>query len=238
MDYDCRNLVVAAQHVEYKFIHIMDKALESSIGFITVLPGAFSAYRWKSIDGPPLWDDYFRGFKEPHEIDCFHSNIYLAEDRVLCLSLVSKPGENNVLRYVKNATATTDVPDNLQALLAQRRRWINGSWHALIDAMNMFSRVNKTTHGCCTKCGIYFEMFYFFLNIVCAWLMVGTLFLTFAIMARAVFGENDDDDEGNGVWTWSNFVIILYLVLLIVTFIVVIGVIPSKTRRTYYILMV
>ena len=67
--------------------------------------------------------------------------------------------------------------------------------------------------------------------------MVGTLFLTFAVMARAVFGENDDDDEDNGVWTWSNMVIIMYLVLLIVTFIVVIGVIPAKTKRTYYILM-
>ena len=118
MDYSFSNFVVAVQHVEYKFIHIMDKALESSIGFITVLPGAFSAYRWKSIDGPPLWDDYFRAFKQPHDIDCFHSNIYLAEDRVLCLSLVSKPGECNTLRYVKKAIAYTDVPDTFQKLLS------------------------------------------------------------------------------------------------------------------------
>jgi chitin synthase len=88
----------------------MDKALESAIGFITVLPGAFSAYQWKSIDGSPLWDDYFKAFKNPSEITCFESNIYLAEDRVLCLSLVSMPGESNMLRYVKKSVAKTDIP--------------------------------------------------------------------------------------------------------------------------------
>ena len=51
------NLVVQAQVVEYKFSHMLDKALESIIGFITVLPGAFSAYRWEALQGRPLWKD-------------------------------------------------------------------------------------------------------------------------------------------------------------------------------------
>ena len=48
------NLVVGAQLVEYKFSHMLDKALESLIGYITVLPGAFSAYRWEALKGSPL----------------------------------------------------------------------------------------------------------------------------------------------------------------------------------------
>jgi chitin synthase len=47
-------------------------------------------------------------------MDAFHSNIYLAEDRVLCLSLVAKKDQDYILRYVKSSLAETDVPEYFQ----------------------------------------------------------------------------------------------------------------------------
>lgn len=92
------------------------------IGYISVLPGAFSAYRWVALSGDPLWKDYFKSLCHPELMDAFHSNIYLAEDRVLCMSLVSVPGKNYILRYVRKSIAETDVPESLAVLMSQRRR--------------------------------------------------------------------------------------------------------------------
>jgi chitin synthase len=68
--------------VENKLSYIFDKALESVFGFISVLPGAFSAYLWFAVKGEVLCRDYFMSFRYPEFIDAYHSNIFLAEDRV------------------------------------------------------------------------------------------------------------------------------------------------------------
>jgi chitin synthase len=89
-----------------------DKPLESVFGFISVLPGAFSAYRYKALLGAPL-ETYFLGEKmhEPGNVASLaSSNMYLAEDRILCFEIVCKRKEAWTLKYVKSAKASTDVP--------------------------------------------------------------------------------------------------------------------------------
>lgn len=48
------SFVQLAQFFEYKLSHTPDKACESFFGFTSVLPGAWSLFRWKAIKGPPL----------------------------------------------------------------------------------------------------------------------------------------------------------------------------------------
>ena len=51
--------IQAAQYYEYKLGHTPDKACESFFGFTSVLPGAYSLFRWKAIKGTPL-DTFFK----------------------------------------------------------------------------------------------------------------------------------------------------------------------------------
>ena len=51
--------VQVAQFFEYKLGHTPDKACESFFGFTSVLPGAYSVFRWKAIKGSPL-DMFFK----------------------------------------------------------------------------------------------------------------------------------------------------------------------------------
>ncbi|KAK9761484.1 Chitin synthase, class 2, partial [Basidiobolus ranarum] len=112
------NPLVAAQNFEYKMSNILDKPLESVFGYISVLPGAFSAYRYAALKNTspgvgPL-ASYFKG-ETMHGADAtggiFEANMYLAEDRILCFELVAKKNCSWVLKYVKAAKAETDVPD-------------------------------------------------------------------------------------------------------------------------------
>lgn len=115
------NPLVASQNFEYKMSNILDKPLESVFGYITVLPGALSAYRYYALQNDttghgPL-SQYFKGeMLHGKDADVFTANMYLAEDRILCWELVAKRDERWVLKFVKSAVGETDVPGMASAL--------------------------------------------------------------------------------------------------------------------------
>ena len=240
----CSNPVVAAQVFEYKISHCMDKPLESWLGFITVLPGAFSAYRYAALTGagstdpsvrPPL-QKYFASLHDPHrslqsdhnEQSLWDANMYLAEDRILCFEIVATKGKDYRLEYVKNAVAYTDVPLKLNLLLKQRRRWLNGSFFAMLHALANFPRIFiTTTHSVWRKMLLAFELLYFVINVCITWFVLGSFYMVFKLVLANALPDTH-------AWLVVQYLLtFLYAFTTAVVFVLSIGNDPVWTRRAY-----
>jgi chitin synthase len=255
------NPLVAAQNFEYKISNILDKPMESVFGFISVLPGAFSAYRYEAllnVDGEGPLEKYFKGeylhqdskindndgeedderrIKELNfqEAGIFTSNMYLAEDRILCFELVAKKRHNYVLRYVNEAKAETDVPEKIDEFVLQRRRWLNGSLFAAAYAVFHWTKIWKSNHSLLRKLWLQLEFYYQLVTILVSWFSLASFFLVFRILT-ANLGARD-----------MNFVIGKYLAVIflwcyvgcvVCTFVLAFGNTPRGTKKFYTVITV
>jgi chitin synthase len=171
------NPLVAAQNFEYKMSNILDKPLESAFGFISVLPGAFSAYRFMALQndktGQGPLEKYFAGEKmHGANAGIFTANMYLAEDRILCFELVSKRNCSWILQYVKSATGETDVPTEMADFILQRRRWLNGSFFAAVYALAHFHQIFRSNHSVGRNFMFMVEFFYQGISMLFAWFAI------------------------------------------------------------------
>lgn len=88
----------------------------------------------------------------------------------------------------------TDVPDSLDELILQRRRWLNGSFFAAVYALAHFRQVLNAGHSFGRKCMLTVEMVYNVINLIFAWFAIGNFFLFFV----SVLYENV-------WWAWSTY---------------------------------
>lgn len=238
------NPLVATQNFEYKMSNILDKPLESMFGYISVLPGAFSAYRYKALQGVPL-DLYFKGETMHGGADLFSANMYLAEDRILCFELVTKRGESWVLRYVKSAKAETDVPDSLPELISQRRRWLNGSFFAAVHALMNFRYIARSGHTQKQKIALYIEFFYIAVNMAFSWFSIANFYLSFYFMFDVTKGSTNENGvldgpelAGNPYYPYGGIVFQLvnniYAGVMVMIFVASMGNRPQGSKILYY----
>ncbi|KAI0793146.1 glycosyltransferase family 2 protein [Irpex lacteus] len=234
------NPLVAAQNFEYKMSNILDKPLESIFGYISVLPGAFSAYRYialqNDITGEGPLQKYFLGEKmHGAGADIFTANMYLAEDRILCWELVSKRGGSWVLHYVKSAYAVTDVPDQVPELISQRRRWLNGSFFAAIHSTFHFHYIYRSSHTFLRKFWIHVEMIYQLFNLIFSWFALGNYYISFVILSEAM--EDPSFNIGHGIHIVNLVLNYFYLGLLVMCFLLALGNRPQGSKRFYTLAM-
>ncbi|CAE6466429.1 unnamed protein product [Rhizoctonia solani] len=245
------NPLVAAQNFEYKMSNILDKPLESVFGYITVLPGAFSAYRYIALQndstGEGPLQKYFLGEKmHGADADIFTANMYLAEDRILCWELVSKLGGSWTLHYVKSAYAVTDVPDQVPELVSQRRRWLNGSFFAVPELVSQrrrwlngsffaavhstvkFNYIYRSSHSFARKAWIHVELFYQTFNLLFSWFSLGNYYIAFVILTQSM------GSLGPGVLKVLNTILnYFYLGMLVMCYLLALGNRPQGSKLGY-----
>ncbi|KAH3680390.1 hypothetical protein WICMUC_000321 [Wickerhamomyces mucosus] len=226
------NPLVAAQNFEYKMSNILDKPMESSFGFISVLPGAFSAYRYSALlnqangDGPLA--KYFEGetLHDEHS-GIFKANMYLAEDRILCFELVAKRNCSWVLKYCRSASAETDVPEEVHDFVSQRRRWLNGSLFAAIYAVVHFHKLMGSSHSVGRKFALFIQFIYQFLALLISWFSLASYFLVFRILTTSLGELYYPCQILSVIFLW------LYLLSIATTFVISFGNTPKGTPNFY-----
>lgn len=226
------NPLVAAQNFEYKMSNILDKTTESCFGYISVLPGAFSAYRYQALLGEPL-EKYFHG--ESEDIKLFESNMYLAEDRILCFEIITKKDYNWILKYCKDSYASTDVPDRIPEFILQRRRWMNGSFFAALYSFVHFGKIWTSGQRVGRKILLTIEIFYMGFQTLVSWFSLSSFFLVFRILTLSLSVTFPDISAFNYlavIFLW------IYGFSVLATFILALGNRPMGTHTFYFVVFV
>ncbi|KAL2810871.1 chitin synthase-domain-containing protein [Aspergillus granulosus] len=232
------NPLVASQNFEYKMSNILDKPLESVFGYITVLPGALSAYRFFALqndaEGNGPLNQYFKGETlHGKDADVFTANMYLAEDRILCWELVAKREERWVLRFVKSAVGETDVPDTIPEFISQRRRWLNGAFFAAVYSIVNVKQLWKTDHSLARKILLQIESVYQLLQLIFTYFGLANFYLAFFFIAGSLTDEKIDPFGHNfGMYI---FVVLRYACILVMClqFIFSMGNRPQGAKKLY-----
>ncbi|KAF1331507.1 Chitin synthase, partial [Globisporangium splendens] len=235
------NWVISAQHFEYKISNILDKSLESCFGFISVLPGAFSAYRYEAIRGEPL-EAYFQTLNvDLGVLGPFIGNMYLAEDRILCFELLARKGCNWTMHYVKDAIARTDVPHDLVSLISQRKRWLNGSFFATLFSIWNWGRVySESTHTFTRKMFLLLFYVYHVAYTLFAFFLPANLYLALFFIVFQGFQQNrlvfiDTSSYSQNVLDGAVYLFnLVYLFGLLMLIIIGLGNNPKHMKLTYY----
>ncbi|KAF8204375.1 glycosyltransferase family 2 protein [Mycena galopus ATCC 62051] len=238
--------LAASQNFEYKMSNVLDKPLESVFGYISVLPGAFSAYRYRALqngsDGKGPLASYFRG-EAMHaggvaSAGLFERNMYLAEDRILCFEIVTKRKEGWILKYVKSAKASTDVPTSVAEFISQRRRWLNGSLFASIHATVFWYRIWSSGQNFFRKIVLQIEFIYNAIQLAFTWTALANFYLAFFFLVGSATAATGDDNafnflSANASTDVFEFFLKLYIALLFIVTVCSLGNRPQGSKSIY-----
>ncbi|KAG1641830.1 hypothetical protein G6F44_005444 [Rhizopus delemar] len=126
--------VTMIQVYEYFISHHLIKSFESLFSTVSCLPGCFTMYRVRTVDGKRalfISNEVIADYSV-NVVDTLHKKnlLHLGEDRYLT-TLLLKHFADFKTKFNPDAKCQTNAPDLWSVLVSQRRRWINSTVHNL-----------------------------------------------------------------------------------------------------------
>ncbi|KAF4982955.1 hypothetical protein FZEAL_1525 [Fusarium zealandicum] len=244
--WDYLNPLVAAQNFEYKVGSQLDRAFESATGLLSLLPGAFSAYRYVGSAGAPL-EDILMGdptwaeahSRHPGARSPLNLNRHLADDRAICFQIVTKKNTRWLLRY-SPVQALTDIPTTTTDSINQRRRWLNGAFFSTIYFLKRIRSLGQSDHTLLRKIVFCIPLVHSVLALVLAWFSLAAFLLT-TFTINSITGEPPDDAPiggfpfGKATPIVNAVIQIVYIATILFQFILALGSRPRNHRISYII---
>ena len=159
--------------------------------------------------------------------------MYLAEDRILCAEIVFKEDAGWTLRYIKSAHASTDVPDGVPEFIAQRRRWLNGSFFASIYATAHFYRIWTSGQNFFRKIALTLQAIYNLAQLIFTWTAIANFFLAFYFLVSSATSDPNQDPFGGQGQPILEVVQNLFIALIVVCLVCSLGNRPQGSKITY-----
>lgn len=115
---------------------------------------------------------------EQIELTLEEANMYLAEDRVMCLGIHALGYD---LAYLPDAQSTVDPVTSLAKMMGQRRRWINGSWFAFEYVLS-----HSSERG---TCAFYVQLAYYWLVQKVTYMSIAIFYISMTMTVSAAVQE-------------------------------------------------
>jgi cellulose synthase/poly-beta-1,6-N-acetylglucosamine synthase-like glycosyltransferase len=209
-----KNYVVSAQSFEFKMSYVLDKSFESLCGYITNVPDAFVAYRFKAIrekDGQGPLVEYFRGLVTSLDVESVgrpHMVHYHSPAMVLCFETVARANCGWLVQYVKNAKAVVGVPSEFATYLDQHTRLKTAKMFSLFYNLSRLGHLwQNTSHSLNRKLSLAAQQVYLLLQFILEWFYLAFFYIAFTQLTIEMKAECKSalGDTSHSCWKQVHF---------------------------------
>ena len=207
-----------AQIFELHFQNISSKGFESLLGYLTILPSCWSAYRWEAIKDNNLFDNNF--FNSQFFIDkkkklLKNEKKSLAFEQIMSLGIYTKKNQNFLLKFSLEAEAKVEVEDNIIGFLEKRKKIISGYWHSLEYGIFFRNFIRFSKHNVIRNIIFEFSIFLLKIPMVIMYFNIGIYFIFLLIVYKYSFGNiRSGELEYSSL---SNIFLVLFIFLIFIS---------------------